>query len=130
MGCLRKPSPRSCSARYKTPVGEIDRVALKAKRLAFVEVKQRRRFEDAGWALPTRARHRIVRAAQYWLSSHPDFAGHDIAFDVVLPAPWSGLTISRTHFPFKRATGLACPLPLWADRPLKGMVESLARLCL
>jgi len=22
------------------------------------------------------------------LSSHPDFAGHDIAFDVVLAAPW------------------------------------------
>jgi hypothetical protein len=61
---------------------------------------------------------------------HPGAAADDIAFDVVLPAPWSGLTISRTHFPFKRATGLTCPLPLWADRPLKGMVESLARLCL
>jgi hypothetical protein len=29
----------------------------------------------------------MVRAAQYSLSSHPDFAGHDIAFDVVLAAP-------------------------------------------
>jgi Holliday junction resolvase-like predicted endonuclease len=28
-------------------------------------------------------------AAQYWLSGHPDYAGHDIAFDVVLAAPWA-----------------------------------------
>jgi putative endonuclease len=73
--------------RYKTPVGEIEFVALKGKRLAFVEVKQRKRFEDTSWALPKRARRRMVRAAQYSLSSHPDFAGHDIAFDVVLAAP-------------------------------------------
>jgi Holliday junction resolvase-like predicted endonuclease len=64
---LPRPSPRFCFAsrvtasvarRYKTPVGEIDLVALKAKRLAFVEVKRRS----------------IVRAAQYWLAGHPDFA--------------------------------------------------------
>jgi putative endonuclease len=97
MGCSRKRSPRCCCASKVTasspgdtrpPWVKIALVALKGKRLAFVEVKQRKRFEDAGWALPTRARRRIVRAAQYWLSSHPGFAGHDIAFDVVLAAPW------------------------------------------
>ncbi len=70
---LRLKGHRILARRYKTPVGEIDLVALKGKRLAFVEVKQRRRFEDAGWALPTRARRRIVRAAQYWLSQSPGF---------------------------------------------------------
>jgi putative endonuclease len=55
--------------RYKTPVGEIDLVA-QAKRLAFVEVKRR-------------------KTAQYWLAGHPDFSGHDIAFHVVLAAPWT-----------------------------------------
>jgi putative endonuclease len=74
--------------RYKTPVGEIDLVALKGKRLAFVEVKRRKTAEDAAWTLPAKQRLRIVRAAQYWLAGHPDFAGHDIAFDVVLAAPW------------------------------------------
>ena len=64
-------------------------MALKGKRLAFVEVKQRKTFDEAGWSLPSRARWRIVRAAQYWLADHPDFAGHDIAFDVVLAAPWA-----------------------------------------
>jgi putative endonuclease len=38
--------------------------------------------------MPAKQRRRIVRAAQYWLAGHPDFAGHDIAFDVVLAAPW------------------------------------------
>jgi putative endonuclease len=85
---LRLKGHRIIARRYKTPVGEIDLVALKGTRLAFVEVKQRKSFEEAGWSLPTRARRRLVRAAQYWLAGHPDFAGHDIAFDVVLAAPW------------------------------------------
>ena len=75
--------------RYKTPVGEIDLVALKGKRLAFIEVKRRKTAEDAAWTLPAEQRRRIVRAAQYWLSAHPDFAGHDMAFDIVLTAPWA-----------------------------------------
>ncbi len=75
--------------RYKTPVGEIDLVALKGNRLAFVEVKRRKTAEDAAWTLPAKQRRRIVRAAQYWLAAHPGFAGHDMAFDVVLAAPWA-----------------------------------------
>jgi putative endonuclease len=70
---LRLKGHRIIARRYKTPVGEIDLVALKGKRLAFVEVKQRKTFDEAGWSLPTRARRRIVRAAQYWLAGHPDF---------------------------------------------------------
>jgi putative endonuclease len=85
---LRLNGHRILARRFKTPLGEIDLVALKGQRLAFVEVKHRKSFEDAGFSLPSRARRRIVRAAQYWLSGHPDFAGHDIAFDVVLAAPW------------------------------------------
>jgi putative endonuclease len=80
---------RIVARRYKTPVGEIDLVALKRRRLVFVEVKHRKAAEDAAWTLPTKQRRRIVRAAQYWFSSHPDFAGHDIAFDVVLTAPFT-----------------------------------------
>ena len=85
---LRLKGHRILARRYKTPVGEIDLVALKGRRLSFVEVKHRRRSEEAGFALPTRSRRRIVRAAQYWLAGHPSFAGHDITFDVVLAAPW------------------------------------------
>ena len=85
--------------RYKTPVGEIDLVALKGKRLVFVEVKRRRTKEDAAWTLPAKQRRRIVRAAQYWLAGHPDFSGHDIAFDVVLTAPWAWPRYIANAFP-------------------------------
>ena len=86
---LRLKGNRIVARRYKTPVGEIDIVALKGKRLVFIEVKRRKRFEDAAEALPTRARRRIVRAAQYFLAAHPSYNGHDMSFDVVLTAPWS-----------------------------------------
>ena len=96
---LRLKGHRIIARRYKTPVGEIDLVALKGKRLAFVEVKQRKTFDEAGWSLPTRARRRIIRAAQYWLAGYPDFAGHDIAFDVVLAAPWAWPRYIANAFP-------------------------------
>ena len=86
---LRLKGHRIVARRYKTPVGEIDLVALKGNRLAFIEVKRRKTTEDAAWTLPAKQRRRIVRAAQYWLAGHPDFAGHDLAFDVVLTAPWA-----------------------------------------
>ena len=95
--------------RYKTPVGEIDLVALKGKRLAFIEVKRRKTREDAAWTIPTRQRRRIVRAAQYWLAGHPSYAGHDIAFDVVLAAPWAWPRYHR-----QRISGLTMT-PVWRE---------------
>jgi putative endonuclease len=85
--------------RYRTPVGETDLVALKGRRLAFIEVKRRKTTEDAAWTLPARQRRSIGRAAQYWLAGHPDFAGHDIAFDVVLAAPFTWPRYIANAFP-------------------------------
>jgi Holliday junction resolvase-like predicted endonuclease len=39
------------------------------------------------------------RAAQYWLAGHPAYAGHDIAFDVVLAAPWALAALYRQRLP-------------------------------
>ncbi len=39
---LRLKGHRIVARRYKTPVGEIDLVALKGRRLAFIEVKRRK----------------------------------------------------------------------------------------
>ena len=96
---LRLKGHRVVARRYKTPVGEIDLVALKGKRLAFIEVKRRKTAEDAAWTVPAKQRRRIVRAAQYWLAGHPGFAGHDIAFDVVLAAPWRWPQYIANAFP-------------------------------
>jgi putative endonuclease len=96
---FRLKSYRIVARRYKTPVGEIDLVALKGNRLAFVEVKRRQTTEDAAWTLPAKQPRRIVRAAQYWLSAHPDLANHDLAFDVVLTAPWTWPRTVENAFP-------------------------------
>jgi putative endonuclease len=96
---LRLKDHRIVAQRYKTSVGEIELVALKGTRLAFIELKRRKTAEDAAWTVPTKQRRRIVRAAQYWLAGHPDFAGHDIAFDVVLAAPWSWPRYIENAFP-------------------------------
>jgi len=88
-GLYRLKGYRIVARRYRSPVGEIDLVAAKGRRLAFVEVKRRRTHDEAAFAVTAKQKRRIVRAAQYWLASHPDYAGRDIAFDVVLAAPWS-----------------------------------------
>jgi putative endonuclease len=96
---LRLRGHRIVARRYATPVGEIDLVALKGRRLAFIEVKRRRTRDDAAFSVTAKQKRRIVRAAQYWLASHPSFAGHDLAFDVVLAAPWSWPRVIANAFP-------------------------------
>ncbi len=86
---LRLRGYRILARRFRTPVGEIDLVALRGTSLVFVEVKRRKSHADAAWSLPTRQRRRILRAAQYWLASHPAFHNHDMRFDLVLTAPLS-----------------------------------------
>jgi len=85
--------------RYRSPVGEIDLVALKDRRLVFVEVKRRKALDEAAWTVPAKQKRRIVRAAQYWLASHPDFTTYTIAFDVVLAAPWAWPRHIENAFP-------------------------------
>ena len=96
---FRLKGHRIVARRYATPVGEIDLVALKGRRLAFIEVKRRKTADDAAWTVTAKQRRPIVRAARYWLASHPGFAGHDIAFDVVLAAPWSFPRVIANAFP-------------------------------
>lgn len=79
---------RILARRYKTRAGEIDLVAARGKRLAFVEVKMRRTFPDCEAAIGPRQRWRIRQAAGFWLGRHPRYAEHDQAFDLVFLAPW------------------------------------------
>jgi putative endonuclease len=78
---------RIAARRWKTPLGEIDIVARRRNALVFVEVKARARADDAAQALTERAKRRIIDAAELWLAHHPDDAGREIRFDVMLVAP-------------------------------------------
>jgi putative endonuclease len=78
---------RILGRRVKTRTGEIDIIALRGKRLAFVEVKRRATSEDAEAAVTARQAARIRRAADAWLAHRPRYHGHDLGFDVVLLVP-------------------------------------------
>lgn len=80
---------RILARRYRTPTGEVDIVALRRRRLAFVEVKVRGTVAAGAHAITAHQQRRIARAAEHWLARSPAHLDRDIAFDVVLLAPWS-----------------------------------------
>ena len=78
---------RIVARRFRSPVGEVDIVARRGRVLIFVEVKARKRLDDAAWSLLPRQQRRIAAAAAAWLAEHPDDAESDIRFDAILVAP-------------------------------------------
>lgn len=75
---------RVLSRRLKTRVGEIDIVAVRGDRLAFVEVKARRYAAEASIALAGQNGDRIAAAAEVFLKRRPRYRDHRIALDAVL----------------------------------------------
>jgi putative endonuclease len=73
--------------RVRTRAGEIDIVAVRGKRLAFVEVKRRASSEAAEAAITLRQAARIRRAADHWLAHRPRYHEHDLCFDLILLVP-------------------------------------------
>jgi putative endonuclease len=71
----------------KTRAGEIDIIAVRGKRLAFVEVKRRLTDEDAEAAVGGWQATRIRNAADYWLAHRPRYHEHEQGFDLVLLVP-------------------------------------------
>jgi len=79
---------RILGRRFKTPVGEIDLIAVKGNRVAFIEVKRRTTTDDAQNAITLTMRRRVQRAADIWLAHNPKFQRHDVGFDLVFVVPW------------------------------------------
>jgi putative endonuclease len=78
---------RILARRCRTPYGEIDLIARRGRRLAFVEVKRRITQVDGEASITPRQASRIVRAAEHWISRHPAYSDHDRGLDVVLVLP-------------------------------------------
>ncbi len=91
---------RILDRRYRTCVGEIDLVAVRGRRLVFVEVKHRVTLADAADAITARQRQRIARAAEVWLCRHRAYHSHDLSCDAVLLAPGRWPLHMRDAFPF------------------------------
>ena len=79
---------RLLARRYRTPLGEIDLVVKRGKVIAFVEVKARPTRAEALESVGAAAEYRIVGAADLWRAKHPDAAGLDLRYDMVLVTPW------------------------------------------
>lgn len=74
--------------RERTPYGEIDIIAVRGSRVAFVEVKYRPTVEDGYAALQGAQSRRIADAAEHWVSRRRAFEASDLGFDAVIVVPW------------------------------------------
>jgi putative endonuclease len=75
---------RILARRHRSAFGEIDLIAVRGRRLAFVEVKRRLTVDAAQAAMTGRQASRIAEAAEQWVWRHPAFREHEIGLDVVL----------------------------------------------
>ena len=78
---------RILARRFRTPVGEIDLIAVKGRLLAFVEVKARGDIEAAESSVSNRQRERVRQAANMWLARRAMFQDYEIRFDLVFVVP-------------------------------------------
>ncbi len=78
---------RILARRHRTPFGEIDLIAVRGRRLAFVEVKRRNSIAEAEASLTIRQRQRMQRGAEHWLGKRPRYRDHDIGLDAILVVP-------------------------------------------
>jgi putative endonuclease len=77
---------RILARRHRTRLGEIDLIAVRGKRLAFVEVKRRPTIDEAMQSIGERQTQRIAAAAEQWVWQHPAYKRHEIGLDAVVVA--------------------------------------------
>ena len=86
-GLLMAKGYRILARRLRTPYGEIDIVAARGRRVAFVEVKRRRTIAEAEAALTPAQARRIGDAAEWWIGRHIRYRDHEMGLDAVLIVP-------------------------------------------
>lgn len=87
---LRLHGYRILDKRWKSSAGEIDLIAVRRRRLVFIEVKYRSDVtdEEAHAAVGPAQRQRVRRAAELWVAKNRAYREHEIGFDLILVAPW------------------------------------------
>ena len=80
---------RVLDRRFRSLRGEIDLIAEKGDRVAFVEVKNWAYLDrsDLEYAIDRRKQARIVATSRLYLSAHPELRERHIGFDVILVSP-------------------------------------------
>ena len=85
---LRMKGYKILERRYKVHCGEIDIIAKKKNKIAFVEVKSRTDEEKCFVAITSKQLSRIQNASRLFLQSHPNFQNCVCSYDVILIADW------------------------------------------
>jgi putative endonuclease len=82
---LEKKGMKIIARNIRSPVGEIDIIALDGDILVFVEVKSWSFYsiEDLEYAIDLKKQYRIIETAKYFLSSHREYNYMTLRFDVV-----------------------------------------------
>jgi putative endonuclease len=86
-GALLAKGYRILGRRVRTPHGEIDLIAVRGRRLAFVEVKRRTTQLEGEASITKRQSARIARAAAFWVSRNKAYRDHEQGLDVVFVTP-------------------------------------------
>ncbi len=81
--------------RYRSKGGEVDIVARKGDLAVFVEVKARRRLDEAISAVGYTAQRRIEAASLHWLARQKDAEKLSRRYDIIAILPWR----LPVHFP-------------------------------
>lgn len=79
---------RIVARRARTPYGELDLIAARGRRLAFVEVKYRDTLAAATRSVSRGQAARMARAAEHWAWAHPAYRRHRFGLDALYLAPW------------------------------------------
>jgi putative endonuclease len=78
---------RILARRRRTPFGEIDLIAVRGRRLAFVEVKQRANWASVEASLNQAQTRRLHAAAAHWVQARPYYRDFEQGFDSVFVVP-------------------------------------------
>ena len=99
---------RLLARRYRSPYGEIDIIARRGRRLAFVEVKRRPSLAQAEWSITPTQAERIGRAAEHWMRRHPRYRDHEMGMDLIL--------IGASGMPCYLTNAFHAPWDAWRGR--------------
>jgi putative endonuclease len=75
---------RILQRRFRVRMGEVDLIAVRGRRLVFVEVKARRTARDVDEALAWRQAERMAAAANAFLATRPRYTDHIVGHDAIL----------------------------------------------
>ena len=84
---LQAKGYRILDRRVRTPLGEVDLIAIRRSVVVFVEVKHRASLDLAADSVTPGSWQRIARAAEFWMARHSRLSECGWRYDIIAVAP-------------------------------------------